>query len=401
MYAYFHYITTIPLIEGIVLEADYSAALTLLLRYPAPSPPHGPRSFVSDALYLRDNLLLDGGDHIISKYSRRAPETTVTRKLPKKIKRARTADQEAAQVVAPPRTTPARIFQDQGGIEGIIHEAAKGVYSQGEKWGVGKALRGAMQGLQSGHSSPRRISGRSQGSVDDGTPISNSLSDMMAKLNALEQRNRSLASLLGHAVEELWTQQNKIYQEKKEEAGEGLSLAIAKVQFVQVYLENSTMPLPSNASPVGETIDDEASRGAEKDKMSLEAATIPKSSAHHDLPAGEEGLDNTLDKEPLTITQDPSATHEKVPPSTPERGNQSKPSSPPHRPSLDKSPFSWMLGEDERKSQFVAPSPIPKETLRNTSGNLFGDTGRKARAGGRSKPSAGIGSQDKTDVFGN
>ena len=355
---------------------------------------------MSDALYLRDNLLLDGGDHIISKYSRRAPETTVTRKLPKKIKRARTADQEAAQGLAPPRSTPARIFQDQGGIESIIHEAAKGVYSQGEKWGVGKALRGAMQGLQSGQSSPRRISNRSQRSIDAGTPTPNNLSDIIAKVDTLEQRNRSLATLLGHAVEELWIQQNKIYEEKKEEADEGLGLAIAKVQFVQVYLENSMMPLPSDASPTGESTDNIVGKYAETGRALAAPSIAPENLIQHNIPARGETMDSALDKAPLTTPQDVSVPHERVSPSTPKNQSQSKPSSPPHRPSLDKSPFSWILGEDKRNSEFVAPSPIQTDTLRKTPGNLFGDTGRKARAGEHNGPSVTNRSQDKTDVFG-
>ena len=389
-----------------VLEADYSAALTLLLKYPIPAPPHGPATFVSDALYLRDNLLLDGGDHIISKYSRRAPETTVTRKLPKKVKRARTAEQEAAQNALLPRTTPAKLFQDQGGIEGIIHEAAKGVYSRGEKWGVGKALRGAMQGLQSGRSSPRRISERRQRSLDHGKSNSDSPDEMVAKIQALESRNRSLAKLLETAVDELWVQQKKMHEEYDEAAADGLSLSMAKVQFVQVYLENATMPLPSDTAPSAEdTGEGTTSAPTNKtDTLSSPQKTVVRSTQ---LDGSSEEKEITADdpsKAPNPSFREIPTVHKPIPPSTPKIGSPSKASSSAPRPSLEQSPFSWMLGANEpQKSGFVAASPFQQaeKTSSGSSKRLFGDIGRK-KSRGRPRPKNGQterAEDDEDDVF--
>lgn len=369
--------------EGpIVLEADYSAALTLLLRYPVPSPPHGPPSFVSDALYLRDNLLLDGGHHIISKYSRRAPETTVTRKLPKKLKKARTVDQTAAQKPASPTLTPAKFFQDQGGIEGIIHEAAKGVYSQGEKWGVGKALRGAVQGLQSGRTSPRPAH-RSRWSLDTGKVVSDKAPDMAAKIESLEQRNRSLANLLENAVNELWVQQKQIRQKEKEH-GDALSLSIAKVQFVQVYLENSSMQLPTEGAPA-ETVEDEQSETATKD-VTINRAPPPTPPTQHDGSAETGRASNPNDGRALIPPDPNAATMSAGPlPSTPKTGSPLKPpsSSPSQqpRPTLAQSPFSWMLGEEQQKSNFVSASPFQQDKRDSTgkAGSLFGEAGRPGK----------------------
>ena len=384
-----------------VLQADYSAALTLLLRYPIPLSPHGPPSFVGDALYLRDNLLLDGGDHIISKYSRRAPETTVTRKLPRKIKRARTAEQEAAQLAVPAKTTHARIFQDQGSIERLVHEAAKGVYSQGEKWGVGKALRGAVQGLQSGNISPRRISDWSQRSIDEETNNPRKSDGVPATIEVLEQRSNSLAKLLGSAVAELWTQQQEIHQTNNEAATEGLSLAIAKVQFVQVYLENSTMPLPSDASPEGEIKDNDGGSGAEQKKAEAPRNSDPEgASANEDGPADEKITSIESHEASLVSTEGSSMTHKLATQPTTGGGIPPKSPSPLPRPSLDKSPFSWMLGDDERKSEFIAPSTGGSEKTQGRSGNLFGSTGSNGRIRGhRIIPKEKI-NQGKDDVFG-
>lgn len=396
-----------------LLEADYSAALTLLLRYPVPTAPCGPSTFVGDALYLRDNLLLDGGDYIISKYSRRAPETTVTRKLPKKVRRARTAEQTAAQKTLPPqkalspRLSPARILQHQGGIEGIIHEAAKGVYNQGERWGVAKALRGAVQGLQSGNSSPRRLPEKSRWSLDSGKIISDSPKDLITKIQYLEGRNKSLAKLLEKAMEELWTQQREMNQEPNETTADVLSLAIAKVQFVQVYLENPTMPLPSENLSREETKDDAAvetdagltssTPGSPSCQMQSDGATDEKS--------GSEGI-HTAETVDSSVQRSAPAPVKPLP-STPNVTSPSKtsglsPFSQP-RPALAQSSFSWMLGEDQQKSGFVSASPFSSERSdrRRKGVQLFGDEKREGSRNRRgSRPNGnGDNSDDDGDVF--
>lgn len=386
----------------LVLEADYSAALTLLLRYPVPTDPYGPCTFVGDALYLRDNLLLDGGAHIISKYSRRAPETTVTRKLPKKVRRARTAEQTAAQkTLTPqkalsPRLSPARILQNQGGIEGIIHEAAKGVYNQGERWGVAKALRGAVQGLQSGNSSPRRTPEKSRWSLDSGKNVSDNPKDLIAKIESLEERNRSLGKLLEKAMQELWTQQKNMSPKPNETAADALSLAIAKVQFVQVYLENSTMPLPSeNLSP-----EDENEDGPAENDTSLASSTprpppyqIPTDGASEDI--HNPGIVDSV--------QQPVPAPVKPLPSTPKTGSPSKtsglsPFSQP-RPALAQSSFSWMLGEGQQKSGFVSASPMSSERSdgRRKGILLFGDEKREGSRNRRGSTPNGYGNKSDDD----
>ena len=399
--------------------------MTLLLRYPVPAPPHNAPTFVTDALYLRDNLSLDGGDHIISKYSSRFPETTVTRKLPKKVKRARTADQAAAQKAsAASRTTtasPAKAVREQRDISGIIQEAAKGVYLQGEKWGVAKALRGAVQGIQATSATPRRSSERSHWSLDNGRLTSDSSrADLVARIDALEQRNKALAKLLENAVSELWTLQKnpKEKTDSNTAANEELGLAVARVQFVQVYLENSSMALPPEyLSPEDDhmSIDKprreaQSSRSRHQPSDSLDG--IVEGSRHSKTAA--EVSPARYPAQPKSPTQPPSTPNAKRLDSE-ARTDPTKRTlspSPRPRPALAQSPYSWMLGEEQRKSAFVAASPFASDArdARGRKGSLFGDeTGKEGprrgsttRKGGSRVRGAGLDrgdGEDSDDVF--
>lgn len=355
-----------------MLDADYTGALTLLLRYPVPEAPHGPQTFVSDALYLRENLLLDGGDHIIAKYSRKSPETTVTRKLPKKIKRARNLEQKAAQNATAPTMSPGRFLQEQGGIEGIIHEAAKGVYNRSEKWGVTKALRGAVQGLQSANVSPH---GKERWSLDTGKLVADaSASDLIAKVQVMEERNKALSKMLAASMDELWSEQEDVRPEDgKDKGSDALSLAIAKVQLVQVYLENSNMPLPEDLPVTLDKKPDMVSSGSPP-------RSSPQSKGGEGKPAPLIAVDGPIDEKTL-----PKRTRPKGPKGPATAGNADSTAQPPAtppksshtpRPSLSQSPYSWMLGEEQQKSGFVAASPFSSpigRAGRERTGSLFGD----------------------------
>ena len=122
--------------SSIVLEADYSSALTLLLRYPAPTDPHGPSGFVGDALYIRQNLTLDGGELIISRYSGRHRKSHIYEnrisspnvfRFPRKSRKAISREGSISSIADIQIRSPSKFLQDQGGIEGILQEAARGV----------------------------------------------------------------------------------------------------------------------------------------------------------------------------------------------------------------------------------------------------------------------------------
>ncbi len=290
-----------------------------------------------------------------------------------------------------PRMSPAKFLQDQGGIEGMIHEAAQGVYSRGEKWGVGKALRDAVQVLQSGDNIPRRVSNGSRWSLDDGRDVPNTAS-MSEKLHALEQRNKALAKLLETAMAELWVQQNEFAKNKANTAADAVSIAIAKVQFVQVYLENPGIPIPNENSTTPDAPHDETkeisnaapeikAEGPDEKEKPLPPAPVIKTTPEKILPDKCEP-DESSDSAPTPSKSlsEPSSTISSNADSTDSKfiSHLSPVSFHQPRPSLAHSSFSWMLGEDQRKSSFVSASPFPSEkrSARAKAGFLFGDDGK-------------------------
>lgn len=257
---------------------------------------------------------------------------------------------------------------------------------------MGKALRGAVQGLQAANTSPRPQH-RPRWSLDTGKMITEKSTDMIARLQAFEERNKSLARLLESSVGELWIQQKEVHQ-KDEAAADALSLSIAKVQFVQVYLENSAMPLPTeNASRDGVEANQTLRVSAEISPQT-DGATESRVSMNNNI------------KPSAQPSPDPATVSSKPLPSTPDIGSPSKASSPSHssqsRPTLSQSPFSWMLGDEQPKSSFVSASPFQSDSrdLRGKS-NLFGETGGESnrnRKGSNAKMN-GETSGDDEDVF--
>ncbi|MCJ1398182.1 hypothetical protein MMC11_001379 [Xylographa trunciseda] len=413
-----------------LLESDYSSALTVLLRYPVPLSPNGPSTFVDDAIYLKKHLTRDGGSHIVSKYSGRSP--IVQPKTPTgsyRRKRSNRTELLSAGGVArsfSPMRSPARFLQEQGGIEGILQEAAKGVYSRSEKWGVGKALLGAVQGLQSGSNSPRKVLNTDgRWSLDSGKAVSSmDTSELTLRIEALEQRNKALAKMLENAMKDLWGQEQLFDKEKQEDAVNVLTLAIAKVQFVQVYLEDSTMPLvpeapaqelpePSEPAPTIVVLNDDTPATVAPDpqerKTNLSPAAAATKTIKHEIQAIQEAESN--DQPPAQETQNPAsespeAPISKKPPPIPKPTKDRPGPSPFHRPrpSLAQSSFSWILGEDQRKSSFVSASPFAPEEkrlnpARAKAGFLFGDDKLEGRGSVEAKGKKGKDEKEDGDGF--
>lgn len=367
--------------QNSVMNADYSEALTLLLRYPEPPPPHGPSSFVSDALYMRKHTIHDGAAHIISKYSEGPSdvEDASTRQKPKPGKNSKHIKQRDARRAFSPGVSAVVAFQERGGIENILQEAAMGVYSRGEKWGVNKALRGAMEGLQSPH---KQLDG-SRWSLDSGSQTP-SVSKLTHEIKTLEQRSKGLAKLLENAIEELWIQQRQYKKEKADGSTDALSLAIAKIQFVQVYLENPTMPFTTENT---DSQPDPAVKGDGTGSHDIIAANVIEGPGT----APELGVDEDQTVTPsLGLTpqdSDKGVTSEensstRLTPEIRVAKRQAQPAAFHHpRPSLAQSSFSWMLGEDQRKSSFISPKPFPSErrAARKSAGYLFGEDGKPSK----------------------
>jgi TBC1 domain family member 5 len=157
---------------------------------------------------------------------------------------------------------------------------------------------------------------------------------------------------------------------KAKEAMEALSLAIAKVQFVQVYLEDASLPLPIEEHT---------------DKVSATKAAASLASPE---PEPAKPLSSMESEQSVSATQSSplATTTTKQPPVSPARQTTPPPPtqsisslSPRSRPHLTSSNFSWMLGEDSASSTFAtgtAHSTFSSDEKRRMKGKgfLFGDS---------------------------
>ena len=202
-----------------VLESDYSTALTLLLRYPTPKPPHISAGFVSDAIYLREHLDPIGGAYIISKYSKRAPSFASPRSSPTSPSRGIREAGSRIRAVSP-LSAPVKYIQAQGGLDRLVSDVTKGVLDTGERWGVNKAVREVMGEVKRNVEGFQQIdAGRSSGSSAE------SKEDIReARPKKRAERNQALGRMLDKSLEEL----GQAIGEEVE-----LKLALSRIQHVK------------------------------------------------------------------------------------------------------------------------------------------------------------------------
>ena len=393
-----------------MVEANYSMALMLLLKYPSPAPPNGPQTFVDDAIYLRDNFSAAGGAKIINKYSGRSPPAQSGSRPATPLGQAISPKQKFSRTRSP-LPSPARFLQQQGGIEGLFQGATKGVFERGERLGINQAVRDAvgevkknMQGLQASRVNSRRTSDVTRWSLDEGRPIPPS----KATILAMNKRNQQLARMLDQAMSDLKAVSTS-EDGDKDKYVKAMDLAIAKVDFVKIYLEDSTMPLPSE--PSDDVAPALSSDGAVTPQLppfdpspSLPPTPVPDSETRQpSAPAADLPLPTTPISEPAPKIQkqtmdDSQATMPPIVSETAEDNSEqdgdagllARPKAPvPTRSSIAQSSFSWMLEPDStpltasgKSSPPKSSSPFLKSGRRPTAGPgrekaafLFGDSG--------------------------
>lgn len=247
-----------------MLEADYTNALQLLLKYPAPEPPHGPHTFVDDALFLKDHYNIPGGSSIIMKYTGKTPSppaeprpSTPESKFPGLSIRSR------AQGARSPLASPARFISQRGGVEALFQGAAKNVIERGEKLGINQAVRDAMGEIRRNMQDLRVAStASSNNNSRTATPITGRhdlfTSGPLAASSpggdgrtaaTLERRNRQLAVLLDEAITELKAVAAACLDGDREKNLEAVETAAAKAQFVKIYLEDPSLELELDTPP--------------------------------------------------------------------------------------------------------------------------------------------------------
>lgn len=390
-----------------LIGADTNTAFTLLLRYP--EPPEPPYTFVHDALFLKDNLTPQGGSDIITKYGKRPPP------IPNPPSH-RTSSPFPNRTRSPLDSARSLVSQT-GGFESMIQDAARGVVSRGEKWGIAKAVRDAVgevkKNVEALQSTPIPSTPRSGGReyrkparVAPVTKPSPSTSEILRRISALEARNKGLAKMLESALAELWEchKERSDLEDADKESMEALSIAIAKVQFVQVYLEDSTIPLPVEETNTGkksiltipppERTSSAPPSSSPSTKRNIENSSGPSKISRAQATSFSPSTSKTI--QPIDIsslssisiknltTKFPPTPTIVAPSTSPPTGSAS--SSPRSRPGLAQSSFSWMLGQDERTSAFASASAhtaFPsdekrrmargRESLGGGKGYLFGD----------------------------
>ncbi|ETS80600.1 hypothetical protein PFICI_08129 [Pestalotiopsis fici W106-1] len=226
-----------------LLEADYSVALQLLLKYPSPQDPNGPHTFVDDAMYLRDHLNPDGGSALVLKYTGRQPASATASSRPTTPKSSlgidikQTADGRKSPLS--PSRFPTRFIQQPGGVEALFQGAAKGIFQRGEKLGVNQAVRDALGEIRRNVNEARSTMKAGRELFSEPGPNTTA----MQAVAALDRRNKQLAVMLEETLANLHALAASDMEDKKKH-GEALQIAAAKIQFVKVYLEDSTVALP-------------------------------------------------------------------------------------------------------------------------------------------------------------
>lgn len=242
----------------------------------------------------------------------------------------------------------------------MIQGTAKGFLERGEKLGINQAVRDAMVEI-------RRNVQEARSSMKAGRDLFNEPGPNTAvrAVALMDRRNRRLAALLD---EPLSTLKNlaTFDPEDKQKYQDALEIATAKIQFVKVYLEDSTMAVPDEEEPASsltpsdtpginsKKADDPEPLSDAVAAMALGTSSPASESPHPDvakLPTDSPKLDpDRMD------TDDPLGSGAPAPP--PAERKLERPQGPiPTRSTLAQSSFSWMLEPDDtRPSSSSSPS---------------------------------------------
>ncbi|ROT35718.1 WD repeat domain-containing protein [Sodiomyces alkalinus F11] len=364
-----------------LLEADYSVCLQLLLKYPPPDEHHGPHTFVDDAVYLKSHLDSSGGASLILKYTGTLPSAVASGSgsRPRTPSLRSQLSQQRLRVSRSPLSSPGRFIQQQGGVEAIFQGAAKNVLERGEKLGINQAVRDAMgeikrnvQSLNESRHSPRAV--RQVLAQDSVTRA----------VVALEKRNKLLAGMLDDSISSLKSLATSDLEDRAK-TRQLVDVAAAKLQFVKIHLEDSTIDVP----------DIESLRAAEDEKTDtvMREAGDQRTQTNGDSEAEaaadvvstvdlqERGAALRVPAVQTTTTTSPGSSiigpmdiSEERTPTTPavettdhgtdKTGDETlhRPPPIPTRSTLAQSSFSWMLEPDQTVSHPGVTSQIPSRS---------------------------------------
>ena len=326
-----------------VLSADYSTALTVLLRYPPPHP-HSPSTFVRDALYLEQDPSPGRGRFIISKYSGRSPGQTAHHRITSSGLKIplRRGSRDVGNNVA------ASSSANSGGpknLETFLQDVSEGIQRRAGAWGVAKAVRGAVneakKNMQSVHveKGGTRFPAAGHASTAE-QPAHDAQGDSGQKIEQMEERNRLLARKLANALSDLHQSlMNSDTPEGHANTNTPTREAISKVESVQSCLRDSSIPVYtlSHTQTPADELPSEGREDREEQPPRKKDVPEPKAKSTGDALSASSSSANLSDGRAHGF-----------------------PARPTPRASLADSEFSWMVEGSRQLSEFVDSSVTPE-----------------------------------------
>lgn len=329
-----------------LLASDHNEALSLVLRYPALEPGLSGRSLALDAVRARSDLSVSMGSSLIEKYTGQKP---VQQRQPFRSSTSRSAStltvlRNRGKLNAEHGSSEA-VTKETSDLEAMMRSTMKNIYDRGEQLGIGRAVRGAVEDIhrRAQEIKEARTSERHQSRQTE----SGTVPDVGSRMVALEGRNTRLSSMLDAAVSDLWSLQKELLDRRKdaEEVPEldRLSLAIGRVQFVQIHLQDGTLPLPRDelVPENNDSVDDEASKPASIADAKLKTSGPPPIRQEYGFRSAASDADN--------VTQDIDY-HSSIQAAA-NTSTGPAPSIVRERPLLTESSYSWMLGQSESNEE--------------------------------------------------
>ena len=354
------------------------------------------------------------GNVIIRKYSGKAPILSQTHLGSRSDSHEQTTKSSANIITS--NSEYGRASSGAGNLEYYLQDAARGLYARGQKLGIRKAVQDAVGEVRKNVqaiTSPESEGRPRQVYYDRNISRPK---DILRRVSALQERNKALAKMLSSAVDELWEYEKNLVtpegnKSKVQTGKQELSATIAKVQFVQVFLEDPSLEVAAtdtkdtaqdNSSSANSSYKHERSN-AEQKEIVIETAHAKTAESISDRAEPDQNLvqdihSPTTERSPYSDSQitfasaEPSLSRK---PRTPVNLHAS-------RPSLAQSSFSWMVKPDAEGSSFVAASPTPTERRRGkgSRGFLFGEDDEVKGEGSRSISSIGAKGERKPEVIG-
>lgn len=258
-------------------------------------------------------------------------------------------------VSASPSRYGSRLSHQQKNLENLFQEVSGGLQRRTENWSLSKAVRGAVgevrrnvSNINSASGSPRRIATASRETLMASEDPVETVESLTTRISALETRNKLLAKMLGGALESLRTQKE---DEKSEDT---FNISLAKIQFVQVYLDDPEIPIPPEPpepeqEPTHTKHEPQPDQVSESQQSDIEPTVLQTPS---NMPDSKQKQGREAPEEKASVPSELRAKPAK---------NLSI------RPSLAQSSFSWMLGEDRHRSSFVSSVSVAPEEERRGS----------------------------------